>query len=119
MSRKSKDQSSQSDDQSCQLTAGTFSLDVDARQLMKKGSSVKLTPKETALLETFMTHCGKVLTRRFLMEKVWATEYIGDTRTLEVHVCWIRKHIEEDPSQPIFLRTFRGVGYGFYPDQLS
>jgi len=65
------------------------------------------------LLEVFMRNPGKVLDRGFLMREVWETNYLEDTRTLEVHVCWLRKKIEEDPYHPRYLRTVRGVGYHF------
>jgi len=65
------------------------------------------------LLEVFMRNPGKVLDRGFLMKEVWETNYLGDTRTLEVHVCWLRKKIEDDPYRPRYLRTVRGVGYHF------
>ena len=63
------------------------------------------------LLEVFMRNPGRVLDRRFLMREVWETDYTGDTRTLEVHICWLRKKIEKDPRHPRYLKTVRGVGY--------
>lgn len=60
-----------------------------------------------------MTNRGKVLTRQFLMEKVWETNYMGDTRTLDVHIHWLRKAIEDDPRRPLYLHTVRRVGYRF------
>jgi DNA-binding response OmpR family regulator len=95
------------------LTAGDLCLDVNARQVIKNGHVHRLTPKQCALLETFMTHRGQVLTRKFLMQRVWNTDYTGDTRTLEVHVSWVRKYIEDDPRQPTHLRTVHRVGYRF------
>jgi two-component system alkaline phosphatase synthesis response regulator PhoP len=78
-----------------------------------------LTPKELELLEVFMRNRGKVLSRKFLMKNVWDTDYLGDTRTLDVHVCWIREKIEEDSRAPC-LCTVRGVGYRFeVPEQAS
>jgi DNA-binding response OmpR family regulator len=71
----------------------------------------RLTPKQAALLQVFMEHAGQTLKRKFLMEAVWNTDYMGDTRTLDVHVRWLREKIEENPSQPRYLRTVRGVGY--------
>jgi DNA-binding response OmpR family regulator len=71
----------------------------------------RLTPKQAALLQVFMEHAGQTLKRKFLMETVWNTDYMGDTRTLDVHVRWLREKIEENPSQPRYLRTVRGVGY--------
>lgn len=68
---------------------------------------------EARLLEVFMRHPNKILKRAFLMKEVWETDYIGDTRTLDVHVHWLRQKIEEDPSRPRLLRTIRGIGYRF------
>ena len=73
----------------------------------------RLTPRQAQLLEVFMRHPGQTLTREFLMRTVWNTNYMGDTRTLDVHVRWIRERIEKDPSSPRYLRTVRGVGYRF------
>ncbi len=98
------------------LTAGCLLLDVNARVLRKNGSTFVLRPKETALLRTFMSNCGQILTRKSLMKEVWETDYVDDTRTLEVHVCWLRKIIEDDPSRPVFLHTVRGIGYCFDPN---
>jgi DNA-binding response OmpR family regulator len=72
-----------------------------------------LTPKQARLLEVFMRHPGQVLTRAFLMKQVWDTDYLGDTRTLDVHVRWVRKAVEKDPGSPQYLCTVRGVGYRF------
>jgi DNA-binding response OmpR family regulator len=67
-----------------------------------------------------MRNPGKVLSRKFLMKNVWDTDFLGDTRTLDVHVRWIREKIEENPSSPVYLRTVRGVGYRFeVPEQTS
>jgi DNA-binding response OmpR family regulator len=72
-----------------------------------------LTPKQALLLELFMRHPGEVLTREFLMKRVWNTDYTGDTRTLDVHIHWVREAIEEDTGSPRYLHTVRGVGYRF------
>lgn len=70
-----------------------------------------LTPKLALLLETFIRHPNELLSRRQLMLDVWDTDFIGDTRTLDVHIRWIRECIEADPGRPRFLRTVRGKGY--------
>lgn len=88
-------------------------LDAGDRCVFKDGVDIHLTNKECALLEILMRNPGKVLTRAVLMKKVWDTDYLGDTRTLDVHICWIRKKIEENPRQPVRVRTVRGVGYLF------
>jgi two-component system, OmpR family, phosphate regulon response regulator PhoB len=74
-------------------------------------SEQRLTPKLAALLEEFLRHPNEVLGRYDLMRTVWKTDYFGDTRTLDVHIRWLRELIEENPAQPILLRTVRGVGY--------
>lgn len=75
-----------------------------------KGES-RLTPKLTRLLEQFLRYPHQVLTRRELMQSVWNTDYIGDTRTLDVHIRWAREFIEDNPAKPQFLKTVRGKGY--------
>ncbi|MGQ9518039.1 MAG: winged helix-turn-helix domain-containing protein [Anaerolineae bacterium] len=78
-----------------------------------RGRIEGLTKMEARLLEVFMRHPNKILKRAFLMKEVWETDYIGDTRTLDVHVHWLRQKIEDDPSRPRLLRTIRGIGYRF------
>jgi len=85
-----------------------------------KSTERRLNPKEFELLKVFMRSPGRVLSRKFLMKKVWKTDYMGDTRTLDVHIRWLREKIEENPSSPICLRTVRGVGYRFdIPEEAS
>lgn len=88
-------------------------LDLKSRQAISERGTHKLTPIECLLLATLMKKHGTVLTRKFLMKEVWDTDYLGDTRTLEVHICWLRKKIEDDPSNPQLLHTVRGLGYRF------
>ena len=71
----------------------------------------KLTPRLVALLHILMDHHGEVVEREHLFKKVWETDYTGDTRTLDVHISWLRRAIELDPLKPKFLKTIRGVGY--------
>ncbi len=73
----------------------------------------RLTPKLAQLLQEFVRHPNELITRRQLMQNVWNTDYIGDTRTLDVHIRWIRELIEENPAAPTVLRTVRGKGYIF------
>lgn len=75
------------------------------------GRETRLTPKLTSLLEEFLRHPNEVRTRRELMRNVWQTDYVGDTRTLDVHIRWVREAIEVDPGAPERLLTVRGVGY--------
>jgi len=102
------------------LQVGGLILNLDMRWVTRGKKKHQLTPKELRLLEAFMRNPGKVLSRKFLMKNVWETDYVGDTRTLDVHVRWIREKIEEDPSSPAYVRTVRGVGYRFeVPEQTS
>lgn len=95
------------------LQVGKLLLNVETRCVFWENVMHRLTPRQAKLLEVFMRHPGQTLTRRFLMEHVWETDYMGDTRTLDVHVRWIRERIERNPSSPRYLRTVRGVGYRF------
>ena len=95
------------------LRLGDMSLDLQTRCLIKGEHRHRLTPKEFLLLKLFMSNPGRVLSHRRLMKEVWNTDYLGDTRTLYVHVSWIRKKIEDMPGAPVYLRTIRGVGYRF------
>ncbi len=90
-----------------------ITLDLKNRRAVSATGTHKLTPIECLLLATLMKKHDTVLTRKFLMKEVWETDYLGDTRTLEVHICWLRKKIEDDPSNPRLLRTVRGLGYRF------
>ena len=72
-----------------------------------------LTPKQAQLLEEFVRYPNQVISRKQLMQNVWRTDYIGDTRTLDVHIRWVREIIEENPAKPKLLRTVRGKGYIF------
>jgi hypothetical protein len=93
------------------LQVGFLSLDVDTRTLVTPKGQYHMTPKATTLLHYMMTHHGQVLSRSELMENVWNTTFLGDTRTLDVHIRWLRERIEVDPSDPKFLITVRGSGY--------
>ncbi|HSJ53389.1 MAG TPA: response regulator transcription factor [Anaerolineae bacterium] len=96
-----------------ELTAGSLTLDPDTRVLRRDEQLIQLRPKEAALLALFMQNQGKVLNRPEIVRQVWETDYVGDTRTLSVHIRWLRQKIEADPSHPRFLRTVRGIGYRF------
>ncbi|MCX6043557.1 MAG: helix-turn-helix domain-containing protein [Chloroflexi bacterium] len=76
-----------------------------------------MTPKQCALLEMLMLNHGKVVLRSDIMRLIWETSYLEDTRTLDVHVRWLRERIEPDPSSPIYLQTVRGVGYKLWLGQ--
>jgi DNA-binding response OmpR family regulator len=95
------------------ITRGALSLNVDQRCVYRGDTVHRLTPRQAKLLEVFMKNAGRTLSRKFLMKHVWETDYVGDTRTLDVHVRWLRERIEIHPSSPRYLRTVRGVGYRF------
>jgi len=90
---------------------GPIRLDVERRRVKCLGKSTKLTPRLITLLKMLMEKHGEVVERDVLFKKVWETNYTGDTRTLDVHVSWLRRAIEVDPLKPKFLKTIRGVGY--------
>lgn len=88
-------------------------LDVDARRCFVNGEEIKLRRKEFALLELLMGNVGRVLTREVLIDRVWGSDYVGDTKTLDVHIKRIRTLIEAQPKKPRIITTIRGVGYRF------
>ena len=90
-----------------------LALDIETRELTVEHRTHRLRPKECLLLRTFMSHPGETLTREFLMQEVWETDYFEDTRTIEVHVSWLRQKIETDTSEPQHILTVRGIGYMF------
>ena len=93
------------------LHVGPLRLDVEHRRVRCLGKNSKLTPRLTSLLQLLMDKHGEVVERDALFKKVWETNYTGDTRTLDVHVSWLRRAIEIDPLKPKLLKTIRGVGY--------
>ena len=93
------------------LTVGAIRLDLDRNRVRCLGQNTRLTPRLVILLQALMKHPGEVVEREELFKKVWETEYTGDTRTLDVHISWLRRAIEPDPTKPKLLRTIRGVGY--------
>jgi len=95
------------------LVVGGVSLNLAERSLSIHGERIHMTPKTYALLQVFMANHGKVLTRQFLMEKIWETSYMGDTRTLDVHIHMLRKALGDGSGKPAYLHTVRGVGYRF------
>lgn len=95
------------------LAGGQVTMDVARHEVRVGDASVAFPPKEFELLETFLRRKGRLLTREFLIEEVWGTDYFGDTKTLDVHVKRIRQKIEPDPHEPRYLVTVRGLGYKF------
>jgi DNA-binding response OmpR family regulator len=102
------------------IYCGRLTLYPDKRTVEVDGQGeFSLTPKLAQLLEEFMRHPEQLVTRRQLMQNVWQTDYVGDTRTLDVHIRWVREYIETDPGNPKLLQTVRGQGYIFHPSHLE
>jgi DNA-binding response OmpR family regulator len=95
------------------LQSGDLRLDPATHSASIGGRAVTLKPRAFALLQFFMQHRGQVFTREQLLAQLWEAPFIGDPRTVDVHIRWIREQIEDDPGQPRRLRTIRGVGYQF------
>jgi len=93
------------------LSVGPLRLDLERRRVRCLSKNARLTPRLTMLLRVLLEHHGEVVERKALFKKVWDTNYTGDTRTLDVHISWLRKAIELDSNNPRFLKTIRGVGY--------
>jgi DNA-binding response OmpR family regulator len=93
------------------VSAGPIQLDLEHKRVRCLGKNTKLTPRLITLLHILMDKHGEVVERESLFKKVWETNYTGDTRTLDVHISWLRRAIELDPDNPKFLKTIRGVGY--------
>ena len=93
------------------MKAGPIDLDLIHRFVKVNDKQISLTPRLTKLLQALMQNPGQVFARDELFKFVWETDYIGDTRTLDVHVSWLRNLIEDDPRHPDFIKTVRGVGY--------
>jgi two-component system phosphate regulon response regulator PhoB len=86
-------------------------LDTQTRRAWQGDSELTLSPREYSLLEIFMSNPKRVYSRDELIEKVWGLDFDGDTKTVDVHICWIRQKIEENPNKPKILQTVRGFGY--------
>lgn len=95
------------------INDGRVRLDVNSHTVMVGGCVTPMPMKEFQLLEVLMRHTGRVLSRSQLIERVWGTDYVGDTKTLDVHVKRLRSKIEEQPSRPRHLVTVRGLGYKY------
>jgi two-component system, OmpR family, response regulator RegX3 len=97
------------------LEAGPVRMDVERHTVSVGGRGVQLPLKEFELLEMLLRNAGRVLTRMQLIDRVWGADYVGDTKTLDVHVKRLRAKIEPDPAVPRYLVTVRGLGYKFEP----
>lgn len=95
---------------------GELKIDFERHEVMVDDKLVNMTLKEFELLEILVRNKGKILKRETLLDKVWGYEYIGETRTVDVHIRYIRKKIEKDDKNPRYIETVRGVGYRFNPN---
>ncbi|CAB5240317.1 unannotated protein [freshwater metagenome] len=93
------------------LTVGNVRLDIDRHMMSVSGVPVAIPLKEFELLEFLMRNAGRVLTRMQLIDRVWGSDYVGDTKTLDVHIKRLRSKIEKDPANPVQIQTVRGLGY--------
>ncbi len=95
------------------VTIGDLSINFDRRTVTRGDTDLTLRYKEFELLTLLMNKKGQVVDRAEIFDLVWGTDWLGDTRTLDVHIRWLREKIEDDPSNPIMIQTVRGVGYRF------
>ena len=95
------------------LTSGDLRVDLKRREVTRGDQAVELKPKEMELLIYFMRNKGRAFTREQLLREVWGYDFYGDSRTIDVHVSWLRQKIEDQPARPVRILTVRGVGYRF------
>ena len=95
------------------ITAGPVRIDTERHQVNINNELISLPLKEFELLEFLVRNSGRVLTRSQLIDRVWGSDYFGDTKTLDVHVKRLRAKVEKDPANPVFIQTIRGLGYKF------
>jgi len=93
------------------LRFGDIIMDTSSHRVWLADKELSLSPREYALLEIFMNNPRRVYSRDDLIERVWGLDYDGDTKTVDVHICWLRQKLEEDPARPKILQTVRGFGY--------
>jgi two-component system response regulator RegX3 len=93
------------------MTVDSVRMDIERHQVSVNGIPISLPLKEFELLEFLMRNAGRVLTRGQLIDRVWGSDYVGDTKTLDVHVKRLRAKIENDPANPALIQTVRGLGY--------
>jgi len=92
---------------------GDIAIDCTRREVYKKGTLIEMPLKEFELLKLLVLNKGKVLSRELLLEKIWGFDYYGETRTVDVHIRYLRQKIEDDDSNPVYIETVRGIGYRF------
>jgi len=101
------------------IEVGDILLDPAARTVTKRGEPVTLAAREFDLLAMLMANRGVVVRREAIMDEVWDAHWFGSTKTLDVHIAWLRKKLEDDPSHPTYITTVRGVGFRFAADETS
>ena len=95
------------------LDAGMLRIDTGSRRAWRDGSELTLSQKEFDLLTCLIRNRGMALSRDVLLERVWGYDFLGDSRTVDVHIRWLREKVEQDPGRPTYIQTVRGVGYRF------
>lgn len=100
-------------DDSSVIDAGDIILDVDKHEVTIRGVRRDFTPKQFELLKILLSNPGKVFSREYLLQHIWGYDYLGDTRTVDVHIRHLRQKIEKDSQNPMYIETIRGVGYKF------
>jgi len=96
-----------------QIQLGPFKINVNKREIYKNDVLLELKPKEFDLLKLFITNPGRVFTRQYLLEQIWGYDYLGDTRTVDVHIRRLRQKIEDNDKNASYIKTVHGVGYKF------
>jgi len=102
-----------------EIQLGPIRMDIDARRCYVNGEEIKLRKKEFALLRLLLENPGRVLTREVLIDRIWGSDYVGDTKTLDVHIKRLRTLIEDNPKNPEHITTVRGVGYRYEATRAS
>jgi DNA-binding response OmpR family regulator len=95
------------------LDAGALRVDTGSRRAWRDGAELNLSQKEFDLLTCLIRNRGMALSRDVLLERVWGYDFLGDSRTVDVHIRWLREKVEPDPGRPVYIQTVRGVGYRF------
>lgn len=95
------------------ISFGKITIDVERHEVYKEKQLIEMTFKEFELLKLLILNKGKVLSREMLLEKIWGFDYYGETRTVDVHIRYLRQKIEDDDNSPVYIETVRGIGYRF------
>ena len=95
------------------FNVGNIVIDFGKHEVIKSDTKIDLTLKEFELLQMLIKNKGRVMTRDFLLDKIWGYEYVGETRTVDVHIRHLRQKIEDDDKNPVYIQTIRGIGYRF------